>query len=36
MQIVSPAALLETIMVGVFVMGGSERVGLIQQEFKAE
>mmetsp|Transcript_110532 Transcript_110532/g.237889 ORF Transcript_110532/g.237889 Transcript_110532/m.237889 type:complete len:228 (+) Transcript_110532:1123-1806(+) len=32
----APEVLLETLMVGVFVMGGSERVRLIQEGFKEE
>jgi len=35
-ELPSPEILLETLMVGVFVMGGSERLGIMQQEFISE
>jgi len=35
-KIPSPESILETLMVGCFVMGGSERLYEIQQEFKRE
>jgi len=35
-KIPSPESILETLMVGCFVMGGSERLAEIQTEFKCE